>query len=252
MKMHVISGGRLKMKKHIYVPSADRQDLIDLAVPCFLLRHKQGNILFDTGCHPDVAKDPEREWGGLAKVMSPTSDPNDNVIDGLRDIGLGPLDIDVVVSSHFHTDHCGCNQFFKKATMIVHEDELKKAEDPASEGMGYFAKDWRIDQEFDLLSGQRDLFNDGRIVLLPLPGHSPGLTGALVNLDSDGSFLLASDSVALRDNLNPDVMPKNMWDVEQSQKSLKEILKIQKTRCASYLWPRFFAMGDAEKRHGCL
>jgi len=115
MKMHVLSGGRLRMKKSVYLPDADRQETIELPVSCFLLRHPQGNVLFDTGCHPSTAVDPEARWGSMAKAMVPISKPEENVVDQLKMIGFTPDDIDVVVNSHFHSDHCGCNEFFKKA-----------------------------------------------------------------------------------------------------------------------------------------
>ncbi len=52
MKMHLLSGGRLRMRKSIFMPDADKSETIELSVPCALLRHAQGNVLFDTGCHP--------------------------------------------------------------------------------------------------------------------------------------------------------------------------------------------------------
>ena len=55
MKMHCLSGGRVRMRKSVYVPDADRSETIELPVSCMLLRHPQGNVLFDTGCHPSVA-----------------------------------------------------------------------------------------------------------------------------------------------------------------------------------------------------
>jgi len=55
MKMHVLSGGRLRMKKAIYYPDAGREETVDLPVSCILMRHAQGNVLFDTGCHPTIA-----------------------------------------------------------------------------------------------------------------------------------------------------------------------------------------------------
>ena len=65
MKMHCLSGGRVRMRKSIYVPDADRSETIELPVSCVLLRHPQGNVLFDTGCHPSVA---ERSGGALGRA----------------------------------------------------------------------------------------------------------------------------------------------------------------------------------------
>ena len=53
--------------------------------------------------------------------------PGDDVITGLNGIGLEPDDIDVVICSHLHPDHCGCNAFFRKATAMVHARELEAA-----------------------------------------------------------------------------------------------------------------------------
>lgn len=227
MKMHMLSGGRLRMKKSVYIPDADRTETIELPVSCFLLRHPQGNVLFDTGCHPSTAHDAEARWGAMAKAMVPISRPNDNVVDELKNIGFTPDDIDVVVNSHFHSDHCGCNEFFKKATVVCHARELEAARGEDAAKIGYMPADWKQPMPVEAIEGQRDLFNDGRIVLVPMPGHTPGMTAALVGLDKSGSFLLASDSVALRANLERELNPRNTWNVEQSSASMQEIRRIE-------------------------
>ena len=148
---------------------------------CVLLRHAQGNVLFDTGCHPSVPDDPEARWGaGMVRIMQPIMKSGDNVIGALGGIGVSPDDIDVVVCSHLHPDHCGCNTFFKRATFIAHAREIEAARAPKAVEAGYLAAEWEQDAPIDAIDGERDLFGDGRIVLLPLPGHTPGTTGALV------------------------------------------------------------------------
>ena len=79
MRMHILSGGRIRMKKSTYIPDADRHEMIELPVSCALLRHPQGNVLFDTGCHPSIAEDPEPRWGALTKFMLPMMTRDDNV-----------------------------------------------------------------------------------------------------------------------------------------------------------------------------
>jgi CO/xanthine dehydrogenase Mo-binding subunit len=68
----------------------------------------------------------------------------------------------------------------------------------------------------DAVEGQRDLYGDDRVVLIPLPGHTPGTIGALVNLDRSGAFLLASDSISLRANYDRNVIPRNTWSSEST------------------------------------
>ena len=71
------------------------------------------------------------------------------------------------------------------------------------------------------------MFGDGRIVLIPLPGHTPGTTGALVALDRCGTFLLASDTVSLRATLDTGIIPKNTWNADALAKSLAEVRRIE-------------------------
>lgn len=228
MKMHALSAGRLRMRKATYVVDADKSESIELPVSAFLIRHRQGNLLFDTGCHPSVATDAEGRWGGLARFMTPIAPPEDNLIDNLACIGIEPDDVDVVVCSHLHPDHCGCNSFFKKATFIAHKLEVASAKAPGAEQQGYLPDDWAPPSPFQEFEGQHDVFGDGKIVLVSLPGHTPGMSGALVTLDRGGAFLLASDAVALKMHLDREVAPKNTWSVEHASASFGEIKTMQK------------------------
>jgi glyoxylase-like metal-dependent hydrolase (beta-lactamase superfamily II) len=228
MKMHILSGGRLRMRKSVYLPDAGPNETIELPVLSALLRHAQGNVLFDTGCHPSVAENPAARWGGMAKFITPIMGPKDNVLDGLARLGLGAEDIDLVVTSHLHPDHCGCNAFFKRATLIVHAHELEAARAPDSLSRGYLPIEWEHPMEMETISGERDLFNDGRIVLIGLPGHTRGSMGALVAFDRCGQFLLASDAVSLRASLDRDIVPRNTWDAPMYLSSLAEIRRLER------------------------
>jgi glyoxylase-like metal-dependent hydrolase (beta-lactamase superfamily II) len=225
--MHLLSGGRLRMRKSVFMPDADRSETIDLSIACALLRHAQANVLFDTGCHPAVAEQPQARWGGLAKVMVPIMRAGDNVVSGLAGVGLKCDDIDVVVCSHLHPDHCGCNAFFRRATFIIHRKEVEAARAPGAEAQGYLAAEWEQAAPIDMIDSERDLFGDGRIVLLPLAGHTPGTVSALVRLDRTGEVLLASDTVSLRSTLDTGVIPKNTWNTDALMKSLAEIRRLE-------------------------
>lgn len=81
MKMHMLSGGRLRTRRSTYIPDAAEGETIELPVSCALLRHAQGNVLFDTGCHPQVADNAEARWGSLAKLLIPIMSREDNVLE---------------------------------------------------------------------------------------------------------------------------------------------------------------------------
>jgi N-acyl homoserine lactone hydrolase len=228
MKLQFISAGRLRLKKSIYDKTADRSELFEAPVSSALIRHSQGNVLFDSGCHPSVVEHGEERWGSLIKVMTPVMRAEDTLLPNLACVGISPDDIDVVVNSHFHPDHCGCNQFFRKATIMAHAREIEAANAPGAEAAGYLRADFDHGQPNDTVKGERDVFGDGRVVLIPLPGHTPGTIGAKVDLDRDGSFLLVSDAVSLRANLDADTAPRNTWNADALLKSYAEIRRIEK------------------------
>ena len=229
MKLYFLNTGRIRMRKSVYIQGADRNETFEAPVSSALIRHGQGNVLFDTGCHPSVIEHGEERWGALMKVMTPIMRAEDTLLPSLASLGLGPDDIDVVVNSHFHPDHCGCNAFFRNATIIAHAREIDAANAPDAEGAGYLRADWDHGQPMQVVTGENDVFGDGRVVLVPLPGHTPGTMGAMVNLDRDGAFFLASDAVSLRHNLDTDTAPRNTWNAEALLKSFAEIRHIERS-----------------------
>lgn len=226
MKMHFLNGGRLRVKKRVYVPEADEGATIEVPVFAALFRHAKGNVLFDTGCHPAAAKDPVARWGDVARYATPLAGPGANVVSGLAALDLSPDDIDLVVNSHLHPDHCGCNAFFRKATFIVHEAELTAANADDAAARGYLRAEWEHPMPIRAVDTSHDLLGDGRLVTIPLPGHTAGTMGLRADLHRGGPFLLASDSVNLKRNLDRDEVPGNTWNADlmlQSYATVREV-----------------------------
>ena len=227
MKMHLLDGGRLRMRKSIFVPGAEREETIELPVISTLFRHEKANVLFDTGCHPSVEHDAPARWGGMAKLMVPIAPPKADVISSLARLNLQPDDVDVVINSHLHPDHCGCNAFFRRASFICHEAEIAAASAENSETRGYLAHEWQLPMPMNAVSGAHDVLGDSRLVTIPLPGHTAGSMGLRAGLDRDGEWLLASDAVTLMRHLDNDEVPGNAWNAEQLLASYAEIRAIQ-------------------------
>ncbi len=227
MKMHFLEGGRLRMRKSIFVAGAAKDETIELPVHATLIRHAQGNVLFDTGCNPEAATDPPSRWGGLSKVMTPIFTPDQTVVRQLDLLGMGADDIDIVVCSHLHPDHCGCNTYFRRATIMCHEAEVVAARSDGAENQGYLRQEWDQPQGFLTFSAEHDVFGDGRIVLLPMPGHTPGMTVARISLERDGMFVLASDAAPLQANIDQGVAPRNTWNMELASAALARLKELR-------------------------
>ncbi len=227
MKMHFLQGGRLRMRRSIYVPGSAKEETMELPVHSTLIRHAQGNVLFDSGCNPLAATDPQARWGGIAKVMTPIFTPEQTVVQELATLGLAPDDIDVVICSHLHPDHCGCNEYFTRATILCHEAEVAAATAEGAENQGYLKQEWDQPQGFQIFDAEHDVFGDGRIVLLPLPGHTPGMTAARISLDREGIFVLASDAAPLQVNIDTGVPPKNTWNMDLASAALVRLKELR-------------------------
>jgi N-acyl homoserine lactone hydrolase len=225
MKMHLLDGGRLRMRRRTYIADAAPEETIELPVIAALFRHPKANVLFDTGCHPAAEHDPQARWGGLAKVMTSIAPPGVNVISGLAALNLRPDDIDVVINSHLHPDHCGCNEFFRRASFICHAAEIAAASTANAEARGYLRHDWQLPMPIEAVSSPHDVLGDGRLVTIPLPGHTPGSMGLRAGLDG-GEWLLASDAVSLMRHLERDEAPRNTWNAEKLLASYAEIRAI--------------------------
>lgn len=222
MRMHFLAGGRLRMRRSVFVSGAAKEETIELPVHATLIRHPQGNVLFDSGCNPQAAIDPQACWGGLARVMTPIFDPEQTVVRQLATLGLEAGDIDVVICSHLHPDHCGCNRYFGRATFLCHEAEVAAARADGAENQGYLKPEWDQPQGFQTFGAEHDVFGDGRIVLLPMPGHTPGMTVAQVALDG-GTFVLASDAAPLQANIDEGMAPRNTWNMELAVAALARL-----------------------------
>ena len=98
-------------------------------VPAFLIRHPSaGAILVDTGLHPSIATDGKENFGGLGnRFGKPTLEAGEDVPAQLRERGLDPGEIPVVVMTHMHIDHTSAISEFPKSTFVVSDAEWEAA-----------------------------------------------------------------------------------------------------------------------------
>jgi len=65
--------------------------------------------------------------------------PDQEPVAALRRLGLAPADVDVVINTHLHWDHCHSNHLFPKATIRVQADEIVEAMNPLPAHRGLYA-----------------------------------------------------------------------------------------------------------------
>lgn len=229
MKLFLLTCGSIRMKRGVFTPGQDDDHILDIPLPVFLIKHPSGNVLFDTGIRRDTAEAPLEHWGGMAKAFRPSMLPEQHVLTQLASLGVSHTDIRYVIISHLHMDHAGNNRFFPNARIIVREEEMCEASKPENEGKGYYKSDWRHNLDYQLISKNLDLFGDGRVCLEHLPGHTPGLQIAVLDLPVSGKIVLASDAAALSDNLLQGIVARNIYQLHPYLDSLHRLQELHKS-----------------------
>lgn len=161
-----------------------------MSVPCFLIRHPKGILLWETGLGDAIADRPN----GIDFAPGIHGSVRVNLVDQLKALGLKLSDIDYLAFSHWHIDHTGNAHLFGNATWILQRRELAAATGPTPPPFESLAavsayRNARI----RLVDGDTDVFGDGSVRLLLLPGHTPGHQALQLRLPHAGVVLLSGD-----------------------------------------------------------
>ena len=161
-----------------------------MSVPCFLIRHPKGILLWETGLGDAIADRP----GGIDFAPGVHGSVRITLVDQLKAIGLRPSDIDYLAFSHWHIDHTGNANLFGNATWILQRRELAAATGPTPPPFESLApvSAYR-NATIRLVDGDADVFGDGSVELLLLPGHTPGHQALQLRLPHAGVVLLSGD-----------------------------------------------------------
>lgn len=213
----------------------------------YVIRHPKGTLVFDTGQDRMSVIDPNYFPKGLIgwlykRLARFSITETESFENGLRRLGVTSDSVDFVILSHLHQDHIGGLRSFagKRAKIIVDPAELEAAQQMGAVFDGYlkqhiFLKDLSFSFP-DFRSLQQgavpgftfgwDMFNDGLVVLLPLPGHTDGSVGLLINYGHPKPVLLVGDLTydvgLLKSKIVPGVGVKRV--MRKSSSSVMELI----------------------------
>jgi N-acyl homoserine lactone hydrolase len=178
----------------------------------YVIEHDDGLVLFDTGQDRASVTDPSYFPRGIAgliyrRLAEFTISETDTLTSQLRSLGYEPEQVAVVVLSHLHQDHIGGLAELPNARILIHQDELSTLDNPFAAFAGLLVSHIKLPGlrwepfEFSSTSDTTlmpfnrslDVFGDGRLVLLPTPGHTPGSLSMLLRESGMPAVLLVGD-----------------------------------------------------------
>jgi glyoxylase-like metal-dependent hydrolase (beta-lactamase superfamily II) len=181
-------------------------------INAYVIEHRDGLVLFDTGQDRASVTDPGYFPGGITgalygRLARFEISPAETLSAGLGQLGYAAGDVTTAVLSHLHQDHIGGLAELDHADIVVSQAEWDTLSSPLPAMRGLMRNHidlpglrWhRITAEpagdpglVPFRSGH-DLSGDGSLVLLPTPGHTPGSMSLLVRRPALPPLMMVGD-----------------------------------------------------------
>ena len=196
----------------------DEVSTLDLSVPCYLIEHPDGTLLWDAGLSDSLAEgSPHTQANGTVTTVTATLRAQ------LEELGYQPADITYLALSHLHYDHAGNANDFAASTWLVQRPEHEAA---FGDAQGFFDRALYAELETSetmLLDGDRDVFGDGTVVIKSAPGHTPGHQVLFVDLAQTGPLVLSGDLYHFPENRTLKRVPTFNFDEAQTLASMDAV-----------------------------
>ncbi len=162
------------MWERLGIPLNDRHQM-SLGLNSLLLQSQGKTILIETGV------------GEKERPLAQTERPGGtSLLDELRAAGVAPDDVDVVINTHLHADHCGWNTrkdaaggyvpTFPRARYLIQRSEWDAATHPNERTRAtYLAENMaplEASGQLELLDGELRVTDE--VTIVPTPGHTQG------------------------------------------------------------------------------
>lgn len=200
-------------------------------VPAYLIETDDALVLVDTGWHDTIRTDPTSALNRLALTMyQGRQQPGQELPARLHGLGFGLDDISHVVMTHLHSDHASGLKYLTglDVPVLLGPGEWREA----NLNPFYIKHQFRLplnyqDVHYRHVDGvpgfsyAHDLLGDGRILLLPTPGHTRGHQSVLVRAERD--VLITADIAYDREAFEAGVLPGSVSAPGAARDSLSRV-----------------------------
>ena len=179
---------------------------------CYLIQRGNEYMLWDSG-HSMSAGAPA---------------PKVSLVDQLAQRGIKPEQIKFLGISHYHNDHIGQASSFPQATLLIGKGDWDVVSSPKPVGTNpAFLTPWLSGgAKLETVPLDKDVFGDGRVIMLTTPGHTPGHHSLLVKLAETGAVLITGDLSHFHENYESNGVPGFNTSRSETLASLDRFKKI--------------------------
>jgi glyoxylase-like metal-dependent hydrolase (beta-lactamase superfamily II) len=217
-----------------------------LPIYAFAIETNEGVIVVDTG---ETARTSEsgyfprwHPYYRLAVRFDVT--PEQEVGSQLLELGIRPEDVRKVILTHLHTDHAGGLHHFPKSEILVSDEELRLATGFAGRLRGYLPNrlpDWFaprsinfVPEPFGPFDRRQRVTSDGKVVIVPTPGHTLGHVSVIV-VAGDASYFFAGDTTYTQQALVEGKVDGVSPNEAVSLRTMQTIMRLAQQQATVYL-----------------
>ena len=217
LDVRLLSDGYFTLDKSFLVFGKYQGIKYKAALKPLLIRTEKETILVDTG----IATLPPK-YKSFHEIIR---GKNEELQHSLKNAGMRPDDVTLVVNTHLHFDHCGNNRLFPQAKFMVQTDEVRYAYFPDKFMRVSYLRDF-FDHEGDYLPLKGAYRIEDGVELLPTPGHTIGHQSVVVRWKGR-NVVYAGDAAPLAENVEKRNIPGMIFDTAQGLESIDRLRRIE-------------------------
>jgi glyoxylase-like metal-dependent hydrolase (beta-lactamase superfamily II) len=209
-----------------------------MPVPCFLVAHPKGTLMWDVGVIPDATVEKAAASGARYDVNTTAAAVVTRTLKSqLAAIGYSPSDITYVAISHAHKDHSANLNQFAASTWLTTKAERDFMFRPGNERVEpTFYTALERSKSITIDKDEYDVFGDGKAIIKAAPGHTPGHQVPVLQLASTGRVMVAGDLYHYPpERTMHRAPPDNEFNVQQSAAS-RAMIEEYLTKTKTTIW----------------
>lgn len=166
---------------------------------------------------------------GKNHILVDTGPPSrrPQLLQALRAKGLSPEEIDAVIITHMHWDHCLNADLFKNAHVLLHPKEIDYVKSPSRNDFGTasYVADMLEKLDVNPVSNGDKVFEG--VSVIDTPGHTKGHISVLVDVRGE-TILITGDALPDTGTVKRGLPYNIFWDVREASDSVEKMLDASK------------------------